>query len=169
MLLVPTGIAAINTNGATIHSGLRINVRGKLYPLSEQHRAALRNKWSEVRLIIIDEISMVSSVLYFQVNQRLTEIFWYSGKEPFAGRPVIVCGDFYQLPPVNVSPVFSSTTSIKCFLALDLWKKFQTVERTEAMRQRGDHDFIRVLNKIREGNIDKDVELTLKARFLETK
>ena len=82
---------------------------------------------------------------------------------------MIVCGNFYQLPPVNVSPVFSSTTSIKCFLALDLWKKFQTVERTEAMRQRGDHDFIRVLNKIREGNIDKDVELTLKARFLETK
>ena len=43
------------------------------------------------------------------------------------------------------------------------------VELTEVMRQRGDHDFIRVLNKIREGNINKDVELTLKARFLETK
>ena len=82
---------------------------------------------------------------------------------------MIVCGDFYQLPRVKGSSVYSSTTSIKCFLALDLWKKFQMVERTEAMRQRGDHDFIRVLNKIREGNINKDVELTLKARFLETK
>ena len=37
------------------------------------------------------------------------------------------------------------------------------------MRQRGDHDFIRVLNKIREGNIDDVVEHTIKARFLETK
>ena len=95
LLLTPTGVAVINRNGTTIHSGLEINVGGKLYPLSEQHRAALRNKLSEVRLIIIDEISMVSSVLFFQVNQRLTEIFRYSGKEPFAGLPVIVCGDFY--------------------------------------------------------------------------
>ena len=68
LLLTPTGVAVINRNGTTIHSGLEINVGGKLYPLSEQHRAALRNKLSEVRLIIIDEISMVSSVLFFQVN-----------------------------------------------------------------------------------------------------
>ena len=68
LLLAPTGVAAVNINGTTIRSGLEINVGGKLYPLSEQHRAALRNKLSEVRLIIIDEISMVSSVLFFQVN-----------------------------------------------------------------------------------------------------
>ena len=68
MLLAPTGVAAVNINGTTIHSGLEINVGGKLYPLSEQHRPDLRNKLSEVRLIIIDEISMVSSVLFFQVN-----------------------------------------------------------------------------------------------------
>ena len=80
MLLAPTRVAAININGTTIHSGLRINVGGKLYPLSEQHRTALRNKLSELRLIIIDETSMVSSVLFCQVNQRLTEIFRYSGK-----------------------------------------------------------------------------------------
>ena len=125
LLLTPTGVAVINRNGTTIHSGLEINVGGKLYPLSEQHRAALRNKLSEVRLIIIDEISMVSSVLFFQVNQRLTEIFRYSGKEPFAGLPVIVCGDFYQLPPGKGSLTYNSATSIQGFLALDLWKKFQ--------------------------------------------
>ena len=43
------------------------------------------------------------------------------------------------------------------------------VEVTEVLRQRLDHDFIRVLNKIRKGSIDKDVEHTLKGRFLETK
>ena len=112
---------------------------------------------------------MVSSVLVFQVNQRLTEIVRYSGKEPFAGLPVIVLSDFYQLPPEKGSPVYSSATSVKGFLALDLWKKFQMVELTELKRQRGDHDFIRVLNKIRKGNIDEDLEHTLKARYLETK
>ena len=42
-----------------------------------------------------------------------------------------------------------------------MWKKLQMVEVTEVMRQRGDHDFIRVINKIRVGNIDEDVENTL--------
>ena len=76
-------------------------------------------------------------------------MFRYSGKEPFAGLPVIVCGDFYQLPPVKGSPVYSSATSIKGFLALDLWKKFQMVELIEVMRQRGDHDFITKQDKRR--------------------
>ena len=67
----------------------------QLYPLNDQQRAALKNKLSEVRLIIKDKISMVSSVLFYQVNQRLNDIFGYSGNEPFAGHPVIVCGDFF--------------------------------------------------------------------------
>ena len=103
LLLAPTGVAVININGTTIDWSLGINVGDKLYPLSEPHRAALRNKLSEVRLIIIDERSTVSSVLFFQVNELLTKIFRYSGKEPFAGLPVIFCGDFYQLPPVKGS------------------------------------------------------------------
>ena len=105
----------------------RNNFEGKLYLLSEQHRAALRNKLSEVRLIIIDEVSMLSSVLFFQFNQRLTETFRYSGKEPFAEPerlPGILCSNFYQLPPAKGWPVSSSATSIKDFLALDSWKKF---------------------------------------------
>ena len=52
LILALIGVAAININGITIHSGLGINVGGKLYSLSEQHRAAFRNKLSEVRLII---------------------------------------------------------------------------------------------------------------------
>ena len=80
-----------------------------------------------------------------------------------------MCGDFYQLPPVKRLPVYSRATSIKGFLALDLWKKFQMVELTEVMCQRGDYDLFRVLNKIRERNIDEDVGHTLKARLLETK
>ena len=59
---------------------------------------------------------MVSSVFFFQVNQQLTEIFRYPGKEPFAGLPTIVCGDFYQLLPVKGSPVYNSATSIKGFI-----------------------------------------------------
>ena len=65
LLHAPTGVAAININGTTIHSGLGINVGSKLYQLNDQQRAALRNKLSEVKLIIIDKVFMVSSVLFF--------------------------------------------------------------------------------------------------------
>ena len=116
--------------------------------------AALRNKLSEIRLIIIDKISIVSSVLFYQGNQRLNEIFGYSCNEPFAGLPVIVCGDFFQLPPIKGLPVYSSAASIKDFIALDLWRKFQMAELTEVKRQRGEFEFIIPLSKIREREID---------------
>ena len=127
-------------------------------------------KLSEVRLIIIDEISLVSSVLFHQVNHRLNEIFRYSGNEPFAGLPVIVLfGDFFQLAPVKSLPGYSSAASITGFIALDLRRKFQMVELTAVMPQRGDFEFITILNKIREGEIDDHVENTLKSHFLKKK
>ena len=49
-----------------------------------QQRAALRNKLLEVRLMIIDEIYMVSSVVFYEFNQPLNEIFGYSGNEPWS-------------------------------------------------------------------------------------
>ena len=108
---------------------------------------------------------MVSSMSLYQVNQRLNGIFRYSDQLPFAGMSVIVCGDLYQLPPVRGLPEYTSTTSIKGLLTLDLWHKFKMAELTEVMRQRDDYQFINILNKIREGQIDEDVELTLKSRF----
>ena len=149
LLLAPTGVAAININGIVIHSALGINAGSKLYPLNDQQGAALRNKLSEVRLIITDEISTVSSALFYQVNQWSNKIFWYSGNEPFAGLPVIVCGDFFQLPQVKGLLVYSSAASIKGFIALDLRRKFQMLELTEVRRQKGDLEFISLLNKIR--------------------
>ena len=62
---------------------------------------------------------------------------------------MIVCGDFCQLSSVKGSPVSSSAISIKGFLALALWMKFQMVLLTDVMRQRGDYDFMRILDKIR--------------------
>ena len=66
LLLAPNKVAAINKNGTTIHSGIGINFGRKLYPFNDQQHAALRNKLSEVKLIIIDEISMVLSVLFIK-------------------------------------------------------------------------------------------------------
>ena len=75
LLLAPTGVAAVNIDGTTIHSGLGINSKGQFCPLNDKQKASLRNKLSEGMLLIIDEISMISWALFYQINLRLTEIF----------------------------------------------------------------------------------------------
>ena len=85
----------------------------------------------------MDEISMVPSVLFS------------SSQSAIAGLQVNVCHDFLQLPPVKGLPVYISAASIKGFIPLDLWRIFQMVELTDVMLQRGDFEFISLLNKIR--------------------
>ena len=67
ILLSPTGVFAVNINGTTIHSGLGITGRGKYNKLGHKQKAYLRNKLSELKVINIDEISMVSGALFYQV------------------------------------------------------------------------------------------------------
>ena len=90
-----------------------------MFQLNDRQRAVLGNKLSEAKIIIIDEILMVSSMSLYQVNQRLNEIFGYSDRLPFAGMSVTVCGDFYQLLPVRDLPVHSCTTSVESLLTFD--------------------------------------------------
>ena len=69
--MAPTGVAAININGATIHTALNIPISqfGKtLSPLSDKMRSSLRNKLSDLKVTIIDEISTVSNDLLFHVH-----------------------------------------------------------------------------------------------------
>ena len=68
LLLAPTGVATVHINGTKIHTGHQINFGGKMFPLNDRQQAVLRNKLSDVKIIIFDEILMVSSMLLYQVN-----------------------------------------------------------------------------------------------------
>ena len=83
---------------AVIFSGLGIKPGVRLLGLNDKSKAALRNKFSEVKFLIIDELSLVSSDLWVDINSRLQEIFMIIEK-PFAGLSVITVGNFLQLPP----------------------------------------------------------------------
>ena len=92
MRLAPTGVAAINIEGTTIHSALGIPVRryGNTIPkLSDTMRSSLRNKLSALQVLIVDEISMISNKLLLYIHQRLVDIFGCSADLPFAGLTVI--------------------------------------------------------------------------------
>ena len=70
-------------------------------------KSNLRNTLSELKVIIIDEISMVSNKLLFHVHDRLLDIFGRKDNAPFAGLTVLVVGDFYELPPIGAKPDYA--------------------------------------------------------------
>ena len=165
MLLAPTGVAAININGTTIHTGLGIPCTN-FHPLGDRQRTNLRMKLENVSAIFIDEISMVSAKLLLQIHQRLCEIFGKSDSIPFAGKTIIVSGDLYQLPPVLAKPVFAMDGFIE--KTLKLWHNFKLAELNETMRQQGDNVFIDLLNNARTASLSKEDEQLLKSRFIPT-
>ena len=165
LLLAPTGVAAVNIGGTTIHSAL--GIFGLIYaPLSDRLKASLRNKLGEVTAVIIDEISMVSSTLLKDVHLRLCEIFGVSTNIPFAGKTVIAVGDFYQLPPVMGKPVYSKSGFVE--RVLYLWGYFKIAELTEVMRQQGDNanKFIDLLNNVRVDTLTEADEELLQSKFI---
>lgn len=102
VVLAPTGIAALNAGGTTIHSQLMLKP-GLLNPLALEpltdgtRRQVLR----AAKTVIVDEISMVRSDLFCAMDARLREVAAGENRErPFGGRQVILVGDFMQLPPV---------------------------------------------------------------------
>ena len=132
----------------TVHSGLDIPCRGRLLPLNYANKAELRNKYLEVELVIIGEISMVSSKLFYQIHKPLNEIFSPGQDVSFGGKSVLVCGDLCQLQTVCAKSVltFNDTESIEGFISMDLWRKFRLAELDQVMRQ-DDEMFVNMLNQ----------------------
>ncbi|XP_071943845.1 uncharacterized protein [Antedon mediterranea] len=109
--LAPTGIAAYNIKGQTIHSALSIpiNISLPYQPLGEEKISALRNKLGQLQIVIIDEISMVNQRLLWYIHGRLRQIKQVRNDSPFGNISVIAVGDFYQLPPVMGSSLYKDT------------------------------------------------------------
>ena len=164
--IAPTGVAAINISGTTIHTALGIHGNGLCGALSSLRMQKLRNLLSEVEAVIIDEISMVSGMLLLNIHLRLCQIIGVDTKVPFAGKTIIACGDLYQLPPVIGTKVFQECPNNMLSKVLKLWKNFKIAELTEVMRQKGDDTFINLLNNIRTGEITAEDEEILKSRFI---
>ncbi len=137
--IAPTGIAAVNVEGQTIHSFFEFSRNLSSYNTLSYPKKKLLQKTD---LIIIDEISMVSKKLFDAINKRLLEVD-YKGK-------LLIVGDFYQLPPVNVEEEGWAFESIHW----DKWD-FETIELTEIKRTQH-KKFSEVLLKLRDGSFNED-------------
>ena len=143
-LTATTGLAAFNVDGFTIHSLLKIIKprQGSYIPLSENILNTMNTKLGEMKILVVDEVSMMGSQILEYVHKRLGQL--KHNKELFGGICILAVGDFYQLPPVRAgSPI---CVPKKC----DLWmENFKCVELTEIMRQRDDAVFAALLNRLR--------------------
>ena len=161
MLMAPTGVAAFNIGGLTIHKALNLPVehgkRTAYRKLAGERLHGMRHLWKSVTTIIIDEISMVSYQTLNFVHQRLTEIKGTDDTEVLIGDlNVIAVGDFFQLPPVRDKFIFQEDNGYNPG-STHLWRDiFTMVELTINMRQMGDNTYSQVLGRIRTGQQTPD-------------
>lgn len=103
LLAAFTDIAARNIGANTLHStfNIPINATRQYLPLKQEKLSTLRARLCNLKILIIDEISMVSHKLLYYVSCRLGEIMQTPDHVPFGGVSVFAVGDFYQLPPVK--------------------------------------------------------------------
>lgn len=177
IVAAPTGIAAFNVNGLTLHRLLQLPIEHegdvKYTHLSNDKLQSLRNDLKDCVLLIIDEISMVSNVTLAFINQRLCEIFNTSEVEDgwFGRLNILLFGDLLQLQPVNGLPVFDDIPREKfskyfdSFATINLWKELLSYdELTENVRQRSDVEYGVALSEIRLGIVSETNERLLRNR-----
>ena len=104
----PTGVAAFNVEGNTLHSLLSLPTRGDFKDLEGERLQKIQRSFSNIKYIIIDEMSMVGRKMLGQVDRRLRQIFPHHAQEVFGGCSCLLFGDFGQLPPVMDLPLYTT-------------------------------------------------------------
>ncbi len=168
-VLAPTGVAAINIKGQTIHSFF--NFKPDVTPESVGDipvRKRKRKLYQELGALIIDEVSMVRADLMDCMDVFL-RLYGPHYDRPFGGIQMIFFGDLFQLPPVvghGEEDIFKShyTTpyffSSKAFESLD----FKIIQLSRIYRQKDEH-FIRLLNAVRDNSVELHHWEALNRRF----
>jgi ATP-dependent DNA helicase PIF1 len=173
-VIAPTGVAAFNINGTTIHSTLSIPIMNdKKYELVGIGLKNLQEKLQEVSYYIIDEKSMVGRRMLGLIDMRLRQAFPESN-EPFGGRSIIMFGDFGQLPPVLDLPMYANNASNDAASknGLAAYKQFTEVYELDIVqRQSGESEeqqrFRDILLRLRDGDSSLADWNTLTNRFEE--
>ncbi len=174
VVTAPTGVAAINAGGVTLHSFFQLPF-SPFVPGSDfsqgNHRRFRKEKINIMKsldLLVIDEISMVRSDMLDAVDSVLRQ--YRRSNLPFGGVQLLMIGDLHQLAPVvrgnewrllsqyYDSPYFFSSNSLKK-------TEFHTIELQHIYRQ-SDQKFIDLLNKVRDNNLDENSLLELNRRYL---
>ena len=161
VVLAPTGIAALNVKGETIHSFFKFKPNISV-EAAHKKGARLKNThlFESIDAIVIDEISMVRSDMLDCIDVFLRAVL--KTNRPFGGKQLIMIGDLHQLPPV-VTPtekkfftdIYDSPYFFSAEVCQDADFFMHTIKLTKIYRQE-DHDFIDILNGIRHNAVTRD-------------
>ena len=123
MLTAPTGTAAFNIDGMTIHSALSLGAF--FHTLGTSRLNTLQSKLSKLRVLVIDEVSMVGSDMLYQIHERLDAIKGTAADSDivFGNVSIIAVGDLFKLKPVKQPFVFDKPSKILAQLC-PLWENF---------------------------------------------
>ena len=156
-----TGAAAANINGQTLHSLFGFKFGTTYLSMPEKQREDKRLLFRNLKCVIVDEISMVSADLFYNLDLRLREITMVDAV--FGGVSVFVFGDLFQLQPPKARYVFEEPTNKEhalVYAARDLWKLFTVVNLEENHRQGEDKTYGDLLNRVRIGeHTEEDIAL----------
>lgn len=159
-LAAPTGLAALNIGGRTLHSIFRLPIsQGIIHPtfnnFTEDDKVLNMIKYN-IRTLIIDECSMVRCDMFDFIDRLMRHA--KGSSEPFGGAQVIAVGDFFQLPPVVVGnerkQLKEAGYESEFIFSSHVWKNnFRALELSEVLRQKGDTAFLGILHNARTGNL----------------
>ena len=157
-VVAPTGVAALNVDGSTIHRHFAFSPK----LTTEMRDYYVPSHLAAIDILVIDEVSMVRADWMDMVSKALQ--FARRAGEPFGGVQVVMIGDLFQLPPVSevIRDTYYATDfffSSKSFIE----SQIKTIELTQVFRQK-DPVFIDVLNAIRDGSATSEHLARLNAR-----
>lgn len=171
VVLAPTGVAAINAGGVTVHSFFKFDfsfyIPGVTHykkDLKEENRDLIKS----LELIVIDEVSMLRADLLDKIDDALRH--YRRDNRPFGGVQMVLIGDVLQLPPIDSKELEPLKDHYKglYFFNSKVYQQadFVSIEFTKVYRQQND-TFVKILNHIRDNKVTySDINL-LNARVIE--
>ena len=161
-IVAPTGIAASHLQGQTIHSFFSLGIRDTIddyYIESLLEKKYLQTRFSKLKILIIDEISMVSPEIFSSIDRILRA--FKENDIPFGGVQTILSGDFFQLPPISKIP-----KDKRFAWQSPSWKELslKTCYLQEKFRQ-DDNVLISILDEIRSGTVSSNSYDILNSRY----
>jgi ATP-dependent DNA helicase PIF1 len=158
IVLAPTGVAALNVKGQTIHSFFHFPVDVTLQKIVKKDvKPREPELYKKLKTIIIDEISMVRADLLDCVDMFL-RLYGPEKHRPFGGVQMVFVGDLYQLPPVvskEEADIFSTLYPTPYFFSAHIMQhlELEIIELEKIYRQK-DEAFVTLLNRIRNNSVE---------------
>ncbi|XP_014234987.2 ATP-dependent DNA helicase PIF1-like [Trichogramma pretiosum] len=157
-IIAPTGAAALNVNGSTIHSFFKIPIfHNKFEPLNSHSQRNFQLEHKALKFLIVDEMSMICAKTLGEIESRCHELF-PSRDDSFAGLYVFMFGDYKQLSPVKDVALYNNSVSdamaTKGAIVSQSFQLF--IELSISHRQGNDRVFSKLLDNLANGDISVD-------------